>query len=52
MQKQNNYLCTFYSYGAGRAVNDFDAGTIHYKGHWGGGGGLLLKIKTFLGPGP
>jgi hypothetical protein len=29
-------------YSAGR--NDFDAGSIHYKGHW---KGWALKIETF-----
>jgi hypothetical protein len=32
-------------YGAGR--NDFDAGNIHYKGHW---KEWALKFGTFLGP--
>ncbi len=27
--------------------NDFDAGNIHFNGHW---KGWALKIKTFLGP--
>ncbi len=30
-----------------RDVNDYDAGNIHYKGHW---KGCALKINTFLGP--
>jgi hypothetical protein len=35
--------------------NDFDAGNIHYKGHWKGGGGaenrnfLGHKIENFFG---
>ncbi len=37
------YTCSLY--GVGR--NDFDAGNIHYKGHW---KGWALKIETFLGP--
>ncbi len=36
--------CTGCLYGAGR--NDFDAGNIHYKGHW---KGWALKIDTFSG---
>jgi hypothetical protein len=31
----------------GAVRKDFDAGNIHYKGHW---KGWALKIETFLGP--
>ncbi len=40
-----NYKCTCCLYGAGR--NNFDAGNIHFEGHW---KGWALKIETFLGP--
>ncbi len=44
MNQYQGYLLCFL-YGLGR--NYFDAGKIHYKGHW---QGRALKIETFLGP--
>ncbi len=38
-------LCTRCLYGTVR--NDFEAGNIHYKGHWKGGG---AENREFLGP--
>ncbi len=36
------YTCCLY----GAVCNDFEAGNIHYKGHW---KGWALEIETFLG---
>jgi hypothetical protein len=40
-----NYYCTYCLYGAVR--NGYEAGKIHYEGHW---NGWALEIVTFLGP--